>query len=287
MIKRRALGKGLDAIISNTAPMDSGKNRIVEIDVDLVFPNPFQPRKKFDEEKIEALAESISESGLIQPIVVFEDNGKYFLIVGERRLRAVQKLKWDKIHAIVKELDEEQIAINALIENIQREDLNAIEIAEGIRLLVDRGSITHEIVGQKMGMNRATVTNYLRLLKLPVKIQESLIKGEISPGHARTLLSFDDEEKIWELFHAIVENNLSVRQAEKLSNQEKKEKPKKPVQEKDPDVQKMEEKLTLLFSSKVNVHFSDKGSGKIELFFENMDAFDRIYQIILKEKANE
>lgn len=283
MIKRRALGKGLDAIISNTSVSGDGKNRIVEIDVDLVFPNPFQPRKQFDEEKIDALANSISESGLIQPIVVFEDNGKYFLIVGERRLRAVQKLKWDKIHAVVKEFSSEQIAVNALVENIQREDLNAIEIAEGIRLLIDRGQITHELVGQKMGMNRATVTNYLRLLKLPGKIQEALIRGEISPGHARTLLAFDEEEKIWALFKKIVEKSLSVRQAEKLCNQEKKDSGKMAKGAKDPDIQKIEDKMTQLFSSKVNVHVSEKGGGKIEVFFENMDAFDRIYQIIVKE----
>lgn len=287
MIKRRALGKGLDAIISNTSVAIDTENRVLEIDVDLIFPNPFQPRKIFKEDKIEELAQSISESGLIQPIVVFEDNGKYFLIVGERRLRAIQKLKWKKIPVIVKKLEEEQIAVNALLENIQREDLNAIEIAEGLRLLLDKGKVTHEMIGQKLGMNRTTVTNYVRLLKLPSKIQESIKKGEISPGHARTLLSFEDEEKIWSLYNDIVDKKLSVRQAELLSSKGNKEKSKISEIYDDPDIKKIEEKLARFFSTKVLVSAKKNGSGKIELYFENMSAFDRIYQLINKECCHE
>lgn len=287
MIKRRALGKGLDAIISNTSVAIDTENRVLEIDVDLIFPNPFQPRKIFKEDKIEELAQSISESGLIQPIVVFEDNGKYFLIVGERRLRAIQKLKWKKIPVIVKKLEEEQIAVNALLENIQREDLNAIEIAEGLRLLLDKGKVTHEMIGQKLGMNRTTVTNYVRLLKLPSKIQESIKKGEISPGHARTLLSFEDEEKIWSLYNDIVDKKLSVRQAELLSSKGNKEKSKISEIYDDPDIKKIEEKLARFFSTKVLVSAKKNGSGKIELYFENMTAFDRIYQLINKECCHE
>lgn len=282
MIKRRALGKGLDAIISNSTPAENKKNRIIEVDVDLVYPNPFQPRKVFNEEKIDELAQSISESGLIQPVVVFEDGGKYFLVVGERRLRAIQKLKWKKIQVIVKELEEEQIAVNALLENIQREDLNAIEVAEGLKLLIERGRVTHETIGQKLGMNRTTVTNYLRLLKLPRMIQDSLIRGEITPGHARALLAFEDESKISELFGSIINKNLSVRQVEQLGVQEKKKKAKKDLVI-DPDIKKIEDKLARLFSTKVSVHMGENGSGRLELFFENMSAFERIYQIIIKE----
>jgi len=286
MIKRRALGRGLDAIISNTTQVNDSRNRVLEVDVDLVFPNPFQPRKNFNEEKINELAQSISESGLIQPVVVFEEGGKYFLVVGERRLRAIQKLKWPKIQVIVKELEEDQIAVNALLENIQREDLNAIEVAEGLNLLIGKGRVTHETIGQKLGMNRTTVTNYIRLLKLPRKIQDSLIKGEITQGHARTLLSIDEESKMLELFNSIIEKNLSVRQTEVYSRQEKSERNKKKILI-DPDIKKIEDKFALYFSTKVNVHIDAGGGGKIELFFENMSAFERIYQIIIKEKGYE
>jgi ParB family chromosome partitioning protein len=285
MIKRRALGKGLDAIISNTKPQEESKNRILEVDVDLVYPNPFQPRKVFDEEKIEELARSISESGLIQPVVVYESDGKYFLVVGERRLRAVQHLKWDKIPVIVKEFDEDQVAVNALLENIQREDLNAIEVADGLKLLIEKGKITHEVIGNRLGMNRTTVTNYLRLLKLPKKIQDSLVQGQITQGHARTLLSFDDEEKVWGLFQTIVDKNLSVRQAELLTAQVKNEKAEK--KRVDPDVSNLEEKLMRFFSSKVRVHFSEKGVGKIEICFGNTSDFERIYNLLTKETSHE
>ncbi len=286
MIKRRALGKGLDAIISNTTPPADSKNRVLELDVDLIYPNPFQPRKVFDEDKIDELAESILQSGLIQPVVVFENDGKFFLVVGERRLRAVQKLKWGKIQVIVKSLEEEQIAVNALLENIQREDLNAIEVADGLNLLINKGKVTHEVIGQKLGMSRAAVSNYLRLLKLPPKIQESLISGKITQGHARTLLSFTDEKKVMELYNAIVEKNLSVRQAELLCNQEKKEKVKK-TKVVDPDIKKIEDKLSRFLSTKVGVYVNEGGGGRVEFFFENMSAFERIYQIIIKERENE
>jgi ParB family chromosome partitioning protein len=257
----------------------------LEVDVDLVYPNPFQPRKVFDEEKIEELARSISESGLIQPVVVYESDGKYFLVVGERRLRAVQHLKWDKIPVIVKEFDEDQVAVNALLENIQREDLNAIEVADGLKLLIEKGKITHEVIGNRLGMNRTTVTNYLRLLKLPKKIQDSLVQGQITQGHARTLLSFDDEEKVWGLFQTIVDKNLSVRQAELLTAQVKNEKAEK--KRVDPDVSNLEEKLMRFFSSKVRVHFSEKGVGKIEICFGNTSDFERIYNLLTKETSHE
>ena len=174
-----------------------------------------------------------------------------------------------------------------MLENIQREDLNAIEIAEGLRLLLDKGKVTHEMIGQKLGMNRTTVTNYVRLLKLPSKIQESIKKGEISPGHARTLLSFEDEEKIWSLYNDIVDKKLSVRQAELLSSKGNKEKSKISEIYDDPDIKKIEEKLARFFSTKVLVSAKKNGSGKIELYFENMSAFDRIYQLINKECCHE
>ena len=167
----------------------------------------------------------------------------------------IQKLKWKKIPVIVKKLEEEQIAVNALLENIQREDLNAIEIAEGLRLLLDKGKVTHEMIGQKLGMNRTTVTNYVRLLKLPSKIQESIKKGEISPGHARTLLSFEDEEKIWSLYNDIVDKKLSVRQAELLSSKGNKEKSKISEIYDDPDIKKIEAKIERL---KFAVEFKEK-----------------------------
>lgn len=285
MIKRRALGKGLDAIISNTKSQEGTENRVFEVDVDLVYPNPFQPRKAFDDEKINELAQSISESGLIQPVVVYESGGKYFLVVGERRLRAVQRLKWEKIPVIVREFNEDQVAVNALLENIQREDLNAIEVADGLKVLLEKGKVTHEIIGNRLGMNRTTVTNYLRLLKLPRKIQDSLVNGEITQGHARTLLSFDDEGKVWDLFNTIVNKKLSVRQAEELSSS-KKDRVKR-AKPNDPDIALIEEKFARFFSSKVKVLIKEKGAGRLEISFSDMSDFERIFQLIFKEKQDE
>jgi len=285
MAKKKVLGKGIDAIISNKTAEEIEGN-IVEVGIDEIFPNPFQPRKNFSQEKIKELANSLSESGLIQPIIVFKKEGKYYLIVGERRLRAAQYLKWSKIPIIIKDYTNDEIAVNALIENIQREDLNAIEIAEGIDFLIRKLKISHVKVADKMGMNRSTATNFLRLLKLPEAIKQGIISGDIFQGHARALLSLKTEDDQLSVYYEIIKNKLSVRKTEALVNNYYKEKEKEIIlKKKDPDVLKLQEKLEKIFSTQVSLNYSKKaGKGKITINFNDLKEFDRIYEIFLGNK---
>jgi len=279
---RKVLGRGIEAIIANK-PAHEQKSGLVDIDIDNIYPNPNQPRKKFSIDKIKELANSINESGLIQPVVVYKKDEKYYLLVGERRWRASQYLKWKKIPAIVQEATSEDAIIKALVENIQREDLNAIEIAEGIEAMMKQTGFTQDQTSEKLGMNRSTLTNFLRLLKLPEAVKQSIISGNISQGHARAILALEDENGILIALSHILQNKLSVRQTEayvKRFNKEKKVA--KTVM--DPDVQKTEEKLTRLFSSKVKLLYSKGGSGRIEIFFSDVNEFERIFKLLDKDK---
>jgi len=280
MVKKRVLGKGIDAIISNKTAEEIEGN-IVEVDIEDIYPNPFQPRKNFSQEKIKELANSLKESGLIQPVIVYKKENKYYLIVGERRLRAAQYLKWKTIPIIIREYTNDEIAVNALIENIQREDLNAIEIAEGIDFLIKKLKLNHESVADKMGMNRSTATNFLRLLKLPEAIKQGIISGDIFQGHARALLSLKTEDDQLSVFYEIIKNKLSVRKTELLVNDFYKEN-ELIKNKKDPDVLKIQEKLEKIFSTQVLLNYSKKGDkGKIIINFNDLKEFDRIYDIFL------
>ena len=280
-MKRKVLGKGIEAIITNkpSATIDKG---FIEIDIEDVHPNPFQPRKKFSTEKIKELADSLKETGMIQPVVVYKEEGNYYLMVGERRWRAAQYLKWKKIPAIVKDLTQDDLIVGALVENIQREDLNAIEVAEGIEILIKEMGLTQDKAGERLGMNRSTLTNYLRLLKLPEAVKESVISGAISQGHARAILSLEDNTAMLNALSKILKNNLSVRQTEKMVKNQNKEKSPSKVNE-DPDLIKTEDRLARILSTKVKLHYSKNGNGKIEIFFNQLEEFDRIYKLLLKE----
>lgn len=280
-MKRKVLGKGIDAIISNRPTLTPGSG-FLEVDIDEIYPNPFQPRKKFSIEKIKELAESLNESGMIQPVIVYKDDNKYVMMVGERRWRAAQYLNWQKIPAIVKDLTQNEVIIGALVENIQREDLNPIEVAEGVEVLIREMGLTQEQAGEKLGMNRSTLTNYLRLLKLPEAIKESVITGAISQGHARAILSLDDNTLMLTALSKILKNNLSVRQTEKMVKSLGREKvPGKPQE--DPDMKKTEDKLARIFSTRVKLHYAKSGKGKIEIYFNQVEEFDRIYNFLIKE----
>ena len=281
--KRRVLGKGLEAIITNRpSPEERG---YIEVDIDDIYPNPYQPRKKFSPEKIKELAESLKEAGMIQPVVLYKDDNdnKYYLMVGERRWRAAQYLKWTKIPAIIKDLNQDDLIVGALVENIQREDLNAIEIAEGLEILIQQMGLTQERASERLGMNRSTLTNYLRLLKLPEAVKESVISGAISQGHARSILSLEDNTAMLNALSKILKNHLSVRQTENMVKNLSKEKSVKINEEEDPDLRKTEEKLARIFSTKVKLHYSKSGKGKIEIFFNQLEEYDRIYKLLLKE----
>jgi len=283
-MKRKVLGKGIDAIISNRPSPTSEEKGFIEIDIDNIYPNPYQPRKKFSVERIKELADSLNESGMIQPVVVYKEEDKFFLMVGERRWRAAQFLKWKQIPAIIKDLNQDDIIVGALVENIQREDLNAIEVAEGVEMLIKEMGLTQEKAGERLGMNRSTLTNYLRLLKLPEAVKESVISGDISQGHARALLSLEDNTAMLNALSKILKNNLSVRQTEKMVKNDTKEK--KPPEEakEDPDVRKTEDKLARHFATRVKLLYSKNGKGKIEIFFNQVEEFDRIYKLLTLTK---
>jgi ParB family transcriptional regulator, chromosome partitioning protein len=280
-MKRNVLGKGIAAIISNE-PI--GEKKLFDIAIDNIYPNPFQPRKNFREDALRQLADSMKEMGIIQPLVVFKREGKYFLVVGERRWRAAQLLKWEKIPALVKEFSENDVMAEALIENIQREELNAMEIAEGIEALIAQSGEGQQEIADKLGMNRTTVTNFLRLLKLPVKIKEYVAGDKLDQGHARALLSLKNSAEMLEAAERIIRKKLSVRQAEMLVKNfyvlPEKSDP-------DPDILKMENKLTQHLASKIKLAYVKSGKGKIEIFFNSLAEFERLFSILTKEKKNE
>lgn len=280
-MKRKVLGKGIEAIISNRGA-DAPGGTILELDIEDLYPNPFQPRKTFDQEKIKELSDSIREAGMIQPVVVYRREDKYYLLVGERRWRAAQVLKWKKIPALVKELTVDEVMIGTLIENIQREDLNAIEIAEGIETLMKKNSLTQEEASEKLGMNRTTLTNYLRLLKLPDTVKQGIVSGKISAGHARPLLALKEREDMGVVFSQIIKKGLSVRQTEGVVKNFY-EKGKRPASGPDPDMRNLEHKLTRLLSAKVKIIHSTSGNGRIEIHYRSLDDFQRIYKLFVKE----
>ncbi len=281
MKKRKVLGKGIDSIISDK-PAISGE-QIQKIEISNVYPNPYQPRKTFEKDKIEELAASISDTGLIQPVVVFEKEKKFYLIVGERRWRAVQHLKWEKIPAIIKDFNEQEIMIGAMVENIQREDLNAVEIGEGINQIMIKYELNQEKVAEKMGMSRSNVANYLRILRLPVRVKEGLVEKKISFGHARAISAMKSDSDIGFVYDKIVKDKLSVRQTEKFAKQFYEMPLEKDVKV-DPDLKKTEEKLAKHFSTKVKLSYSKNGKGKVEIYFSKLVEFERIYNLFVKEQ---
>jgi len=279
-MKRKVLGKGIAAIIANE-PI--GKNKLADIDVDSIHPNPFQPRKNFQKNALLQLAESMKEVGIIQPVVVYKKDGKYFLVVGERRWRAAQLLKWEKIPAIVKDFSDDDIMADALIENIQREELNAIEIAEGIEALMAKSGEGQQETADRLAMNRATVANFLRLLKLPAQVKEDIAQERLDQGHARALLALKSDQDILDAATSIIKKNLSVRQAEMLVKKFYSETGKEKIGL-DPDILKIENKLTQCLATKVKLNYAKTGKGKMEIFFNSLAEFERLFSILSKEK---
>jgi ParB family chromosome partitioning protein len=290
--KTRVLGKGLGAIIA-TSPTPAGdiekimiedSSRIIEIDVNRISPNPDQPRHKFDEHDLIGLAESIKSVGLIQPIIVRKYEAGYLVVAGERRLRAVKSLGLATIRSIVIKADEEKNFSLALIENIQRSNLDPIEEAKAYRVLANRFRLKHQDISEKVGKDRSTITNSLRLLSLPEEIQDSISHGKISAGHAKILLSSSSASRQIEIFHEIIEKGLSVRALETLLGEIKtssKSHKKTSISKKDAHIRKMEEKLVSMLGTKVEIRHSG-GKGKIEISYYSLDDFDRIVDIIRK-----
>jgi ParB family transcriptional regulator, chromosome partitioning protein len=287
MAKKASLGKGLNAIISSPTPADRMekeivdiKNKIFNIDIDKISPNPDQPRITFDEHELTGLAESIKSVGIISPIIVRKEGGKFFIVAGERRYRAVKSLGQKTIKATLIEADEEKNFSIALIENIQRDDLDPIEEAKAYEVLVNRFKLKQQDVAEKVGKDRATIGNSLRLLKLPEMIQISLSAKKISTGHAKVLLSISDKNNLIKYYNEIIEKGLSVRALENLLKgpEEKISNNDKEVSVKSAQFKKMEDKLISLLGTKVAIKGTGE-KGRIEINYYSGDDLDRIIEI--------
>ena len=262
---------------------------MVEIDLDLIEPNNFQPRTTFNEERLEQLAQSIRANGIIQPLLVRRLSAdKYQLVAGERRWRAAQRAGLHRVPCVVKEIPEDKMLELALIENIQRQELNAIEEAQAYKRLIETLGVTQEMVAQRVGRDRTFITNYLRLLRLPEDIQRMVENEQLSMGHARALLGVDEPEIQRKLAKEVSEKGLSVRQTERAIKRivEGEETETVTSIKVDPNFKAAEDKLRRKLSSKVHITVSQKSSGgKIEIeFFDNND-LNRIYEIIMGKEG--
>jgi ParB family chromosome partitioning protein len=275
---KKALGKGLSAFLPDNFGILKDE-RFAEVDIEEVRPNPRQPRMKFDQEAIDQLAASIKETGVIQPLLVVPEEDHYRIIVGERRWRAAQRAGLRKIPVLVRNISHEKQLEVSLVENLHREDLNPLEIALSYQRLVQELNLTQEQVADKVGKDRTSVTNYLRLLNLPGEVQKYLADGKISMGHARALLSLENPELQSALARQVVEKQLSVRDVERIAPGLKKEGA--PSRKKTPsvDILALQEELIRMFGSKVTVSGS-LSKGVIKVFYFSGEDLSRIYDKI-------
>jgi len=279
---RKGLGRGLDALISSADTLDNARDSVLEVKINDVEPNAGQPRKVFDQEKLQALAESIKEHGVVQPIIVRQDGNRYVIVAGERRWRAAKLAGLKTIPVVIKELSSKQVMEIALIENLQREDLNPIEEAEAYQKLMDEYSMTQEEVAKLVGKSRAAIANSVRLLSLAKEIQEMLVDGRLTSGHARTLVTIEDPIKQKELAEIIAKKGLNVREAERLAAQESKRSSVKKVRTRKEDLEmtQLVEDLRTLFGTKIDLHHG-KDRGKIVIEYYSKEEFDRIIDLLL------
>jgi ParB family chromosome partitioning protein len=325
MAKKGVLGKGLNALLPEEDPdQEAGESgstgstvsdsklyrfkdrdssgRVAEIPVESIQPNPYQPRQDFDEEALDELASSIEKFGLIQPITVrVTDEKEFEIISGERRLRAARRASISHVPAFIRTAGSEEMLEMALIENLQREDLNPVEIALGYQRLMDECGLTHQEVAEKVDKNRSTVTNMVRLLRLPPRVQTCLRDQSISQGHARMLINLDNEELQLELLDKILAEGLTVREVETLVRQHKKQQNPAPSADDEPagveaepeveassqpdrtdlQVKDLTDKLRTRFSTQVRVQHNTDGSGKIELAYYSADDLERLFDLLL------
>jgi len=285
MIKR-PLGRGLSALIS-TDQQPADRDEIREIEIDLIQPGQQQPRTFFDEAKLEELAQSIRTTGIIQPLLVRPKGGLFELVAGERRWRAAQIAELVRVPAIIREIPDDRLLEFALVENIQRQELNPIEEANAYKRLIDSLGLTQDEVARRVGRDRTFITNYLRVLKLPTDIQALLEEEKLSFGHARTLLAVQDPVTPRRFAQKIVKHNWSVRETEQrvknLGEGERKPQAAKSSQLLDPNVRAAEAKLRRALSTQVRIHPQRAGStGKIEIEYYSMADLDRIFHTIVR-----
>ncbi|MBI3600061.1 MAG: ParB/RepB/Spo0J family partition protein [Nitrospinae bacterium] len=275
-MQRRALGKGLKALIPVAEEKQAG---ILEIPIEDVRPNRYQPRKTFDDSKLAELVSSIKEKGVVQPIIVQKLDSGYELIAGERRWRAAQKAGMDKIPALIKEVTNEESLELALIENIQRENLNSMEESRAYQRLADEFNLTQEEISKKVGKDRSSIANYLRLLKLPQEIQDSISNEELTMGHARALLSLNSAKEQISLKDMIIEKGMSVREIESIINRDRQSKREPAKRTIDIFKNRLGEELQRFFGTKVNI-IKGRKRGKIEIVFYSDEDLERIVELI-------
>lgn len=286
--KYPALGRGLDALIDTEEVKTEGSSNICEVDMDLIHPNPDQPRREFDDDSLQELAGSIRQVGIITPITLRDmGDGTYVIIAGERRWRASQKVGLQRIPAYIRTVDDENMMEMALIENIQRQDLTALEISLAYQHLIEQYGMTQEQLSDRVGKNRATVTNYLRLLKLPAAIQMGLKNRDIEMGHARALLALEDPTAQMKLFNEIKQQKLSVRKVEEMVKELSEGGSVKSsagrIRQKGSNLgaeyNVLKESLSRYFQTRVQLTCSDKGKGKISISFSSEQELERIVEL--------
>ena len=296
--RSKRLGRGLSALIGGGIPPSPQRSEpLREIRLDLIEPNPLQPRRDFSEEDLRELQVSMQSSGLLQPVTVrARGDGRFELIAGERRLRAARGLGWDTIPAIVREVSNEQMLSLALVENLQREDLNPIEEAQGYRQLVSEFGLAHHQVAQAVGKDRSTVTNALRLLTLPDEVQKLVRDGALTLGHARALLGVADALALSDLARRVVAQRMSVREVERLVQDTRSAArrtgrdpdepgPATPGSE-SPEVRRLTDRLRRFLQTDVSVQVDASGRGEVRLRFYSADDFNRLIDLILRHSGD-
>jgi ParB family chromosome partitioning protein len=287
MTKKNALGRGLGALIDGVEKeiLERKVEANQDISVDSIDGNPFQPRTTFDQQALEELAASIKKLGIVQPLTVRETaGGRFQLIAGERRLRAARLAGLSHVPAYIRTADDQAMLELALVENIQREDLDAVEVAISFQRLIEECKLTQELLSERVGKQRSTVANYLRLLKLPAEIQLGIKNKHLMMGHARTLVNIEDPKKQIAVYYKIIDGDLSVRQAEELVRHLQAETIKDPekIERKrklNQDFEQLSKHLNKIFSAKVNFRINDQGKGKIVIPFDNPEEMERILGI--------
>ncbi|KPK41387.1 MAG: hypothetical protein AMJ78_05670 [Omnitrophica WOR_2 bacterium SM23_29] len=277
-MERKVLGKGLKALIPDEAVIKTAQTTAL-LKLDEISPSKFQPREVIDPEKQKELILSIKEKGVIQPIVVRPKGSGYELIAGERRLRAAKELGFSQLPAIIKDVKDDEALEISLIENIQRQDLNPIEEAQAYQRLIDEFSLTQEETSQKVGKDRASVANTLRLLKLPEKIKEEIYLGRISMGHAKAILMLESKEAQLELCNKIVKRGLSVREAEYFIRRKLAGPSRRRLKRRSPEIQAIEEELRKIFGTKVTIMHHQK-RGKILIEYYSNEDLDRLLKLL-------
>lgn len=284
---KRALGRGLSALLSDTSTRG---DELLEIDITLIDPNPEQPRSAFNEDKLEELAQSIRANGLVQPILLRHSaNGRYQIIAGERRWRASQRANLKRINAVIRDIPDAKLLELALIENIQRQELNPIEEAQAYQRLIQGFGITQEEVAQRVGKERSSIANYLRLLRLPEAVQKMLEDERLSMGHARALLGLDSDELQVKLANEIAHRKLSVRETERAVKHTIDGPPTKDATttvRNDANIRAAELRMKRVLGTQVKIHAGQQG-GRIEIEFSSTSELDRIYSLIVRKSESQ